>query len=63
MEYSKEMLINEALKRLDTIDEDIVSCHNLINGIHTEKEIARYLLFLGIEKKNKNNESLSIQQT
>jgi len=59
MEYSKEMLINEALKRLDTIDEEIESCHNLINGIHTEKEIARYLLFLGFEKKEKQNQDLS----
>jgi hypothetical protein len=53
MEYTKEMLIEEAIKRFDTIDEILEHCQRLINGIYAEKETARYLLWLGFEKKEK----------
>ena len=53
MDYSKEMLIKEAIKKLDTIDELVESYQNLMHGIYAEKETASYLLYLAC-KKEKN---------
>ncbi len=53
MEYTKEMLIDEAIKKLNNIDDLLKDCMELISGAHAEREVARYLLFLGCEKKDK----------
>lgn len=53
MDYTKEMLIKQAIKKFDMIDELVESCQNLIRGIYAEKETARYLLFLASEKEDR----------
>lgn len=54
MDYTKEMLVDEAIKRLDTIDDVLESCQESLSAIYAEKQTARYLLWLGAEKKEKN---------
>lgn len=53
MEYTKEFLIKKAIDRLDTIDEVLEDCQNLIKNVYAEKQVVRYLLWLGAERKEK----------
>jgi hypothetical protein len=53
MEYSKEMLIEEAIKRLDVLEETLQYCQESISAIFAERRVIRYLLFLGCEKEVK----------
>lgn len=53
MEHTNEELIKEAIKRLDIIDEVLEQCQISLTAVSVEKQIARYLLWLGFEKENK----------
>lgn len=50
MEYTKEKLINEAIKRLETLDEILKDCHESCCNAIAERKTVRYLLYLGCEK-------------
>lgn len=47
----REMLIKEAIKQLEKLDESLKCCMETINIAYAERETARYLLWLGFEKK------------
>jgi hypothetical protein len=55
MDYTKEFIIQKAIARLDLIDESLEECQNLINNIYAEKQVARYLFWLGFEKEEKDD--------
>ena len=50
MEYTKEMLVTEAIKRLEALDETLKGCQELINAACEERTTVSYLLWLGHEK-------------
>jgi len=54
MDYTKEALIKEAIKRLETLEETLSSCLETINDACAERRVIRYLLFLGCEKEAKS---------
>lgn len=52
MEYTKETLIKEAIKRLEALEDVLKDCCELINDAKSERQLIRYLLFLACEKES-----------
>lgn len=55
MDYTKENLIKEAIKRLETLEDTLQEALESINAAYAERRVIRYLLFLGCEKKAEQN--------
>jgi len=53
MEYGKEDLIKESIKRIEALDETLKSCQELISEACAERQVVRYLLWLSCEKEVK----------
>jgi hypothetical protein len=58
MEYSKEYLIKKAITRLDCLEESLKDLVCMANDLNAERELVRYLLYLGFEKENTSNEGV-----
>lgn len=50
MDYTKDYLIKKAIKKLDNLNEEFKNCITRLNKLNSEREVIRYLLFLGVEK-------------
>lgn len=53
MDHTNDMLIKEAIKKLENLDELLKSCAETINSAYAEMETSRYLFWLGCEKEEK----------
>lgn len=51
MEYSKADLINDAIKRLEAMDEDLKTCNDFLISAIAERRTIRHMLYLGYEKE------------
>ncbi len=54
MEYSKEMLIKEAIRKVENMDDLTKDCLEIITAISNQRKVIRYLLYLGYEKTDKD---------
>lgn len=52
MDYSKEMLMQEIFKKMESLDDALKSCMEFVNAINEERKVIRYLLWLIYEKKD-----------
>lgn len=50
MEYNKEDLLKEAIKKLGALDDLLKTCQEMITAMAEERKVIRYLLFLSCEK-------------
>lgn len=55
MDYTKEMLIKEALTKLELLDDILKDCQETISSAIATRKLIRYLLWLGFEKEEKDN--------
>jgi hypothetical protein len=55
MEYTKETLIKEAIKRLEALEDTLQQAQELISAAYAERRVIRYLPFLSCEKEVKQN--------
>lgn len=51
MEYNKESLIKEAIKRLEVLNDTLKDCQETLISAHAERDVVQYLLWLGCEKE------------
>lgn len=51
MEYTKKMLIKEAIRKLENLDEILKDCLEVINSACEQRKLIRYLLWLGFENE------------
>lgn len=54
MEYSKEILMKEAIRKLELLDDILKDCQETISSAIAERKLARYLLYLCLEKMKIN---------
>lgn len=52
MEYNKETLIKEAIKRLEILEDALQQVQEFANAAYAERRVIRYLLFLSCEKES-----------
>ena len=53
MDYTKEKLIEKAIKRLEALDDLLKDCQESIVSAIAERRVIRYLLFLASERTKK----------
>ncbi|MDD3436955.1 MAG: hypothetical protein PHC64_07385 [Candidatus Gastranaerophilales bacterium] len=51
MEYSKDYLIKKAIKKFENMEETLNDCMEMLVNLNNEREVIRYLLYLGFEKQ------------
>lgn len=52
MTHTKETLIDEAIKRLESMDEDLKACNDFLISAIAERRTIRHILYLSNEKTN-----------
>lgn len=55
MDYTKEELVKDAIRRLEALDDILNNCLEIINSACAERRLVRHLLFLGFEEIPGNN--------